>query len=115
MAAWSLIFPFKVMVSSHTAPHTALVWRTLGPRGDTAAQHHTESQRRSWAWSPGRLLLGWELFQTPFLATFPRCERQHTQGAVSAEVEQLLMEGRGAHDPKFWDFSLLGPGELERA
>lgn len=38
----------------------------------------------------------------PLLATFPRCECRHTEGTVSAEVEQLLLEGRGEPDPKLW-------------
>lgn len=40
----------------------------------------------------------------PLLATFPRCECRHTQGAVSAEMEQLLLKGRALDPlaPRVW-------------
>jgi hypothetical protein len=58
------IFPFKVMVSSHTVPHTALVGRRLGQREEVTVQCCIGNQWRagcaaqvtySWARAPSAL------------------------------------------------------------
>lgn len=86
----------------HCTTHSSGVENTGAKRGYCCPESHSKSAEKLGA-EPRRLLLGQELFQTPFLATFPRCECQHTQDAVSAEVEQLLREGSGALDSKLWD------------
>lgn len=80
-------FPFfRVVASTHTAPSAA-----LGLRGEATGQHHTENQWRNLDTEPMLPAPGPGPFcPTPWAATFPECELQHTQDRVPAEVGHSL-------------------------